>query len=260
MCVLFAAHLWLHTKSVADNNATRVLWVHGHPESDSLNHQLMETASRNLRCRAEVTVVDLYELGWNPVLDSGELSGTGGPAPEVVAQQHLLRECDLLIVQFPLWWHGMPAIVKGWFDRVFSLGFAYGIKHPETGRTLKYGDGGLAGRRALTIVTAGDRQSSFDPRGINGDIELLLFPLLHGTLWYSGISALRPHLIAGTDVPGWSGADDECRRLLDRLDTVFDEEPIRYRALESGDYCPDRTLAPEHAWESEGLAMHIRAD
>ena len=71
---------------------------------------------------------------------------------------------------------------------------------------------------------------------------------------------MRPHLVAGTDVPGWSGADDECRRLLSRLDTVFDEEPIRYRALESGDYCPDRTLAPEHARESEGLAMHVRDD
>ena len=243
-----------------DDNATKVLWLYGHPDSDSLNHQLMETASRMLRRHAEVTVVDLYELGWNPVLDAAELSAARRSAPEVVAQQHLLRECDLLILQFPLWWHGMPAIVKGWFDRVFSLGFAYGIKHPDTGRTLKYGDGGLTGRRALTIVTAGDRRPSFEPRGINGDIELLLFPLLHGTLWYSGMAALRPHLIAGTDVPGWNGADEECRRLLDRLDTVFDEEPIRYRALDSGDYRADRTLAPVHAREREGLAMHIDAE
>jgi NAD(P)H dehydrogenase (quinone) len=244
---------------VSRTTASKVLWITGHPKTDSLNHQLMKEGSRFLGRHAEVTVVDLYELGWNPVLDPEELDRASLASADVIAQQRLLREADILIVQFPMWWHSMPAIVKGWFDRVFAHGFAFGIKDPATGRTLKYGDGGLAGRRALTIVTAGDRSESFGPRGINGDIELLLFPLLHGTFWYSGMAALRPHLIAGTDVPGWNGAEYEKSRLIDRLGSLDCEMPIPYRSLASGDYREDRTLHTSHATGELGLDLHIRS-
>ena len=50
---------------------------------------------------------------------------------------------DLLVLQFPLWWYGVPAILKGWVDRVFESGFAYDVPDPDTGRPRKYGAGGL---------------------------------------------------------------------------------------------------------------------
>lgn len=257
MCVLLQTHLSMQTRSVTSTKASNVLWLYGHPSSDSLNHQLMQSGSEILRRHADVTVVDLYELGWNPVLDPTELD------PRVVfndvaEQQQLMRDADLLVVQFPLWWNGMPAILKGWFDRVFAKGFAFGIKDPDTGRTLKMGDGGLVGRHALTIVTAGDGPSTFAPRGLNGDIELLLFPLLHGTFWYSGIAPLEPHLIAGTDQPGWNGASDEFTRLATRLDRIPGEAPIPYRSLASGDYGNDRILDPAIAPSETGPSIHLR--
>lgn len=216
----------------------------------------MQEGSQTLGRHADVAVVGLHELGWNPVLGADELAGAT-PA-DVAEQQQLVRDADLLVVQFPMWWHAMPAIVKGWFDRVFAKGFAFGIKDPQTGQTLKMGDGGLVGKRALTIVTAGDRPSSFAPRGINGDIELLLFSLLHGTFWYSGIAPLKPHLIAGTDQPCWAGVDAEHRRLADRLRGVFEEPPIPYRTLASGDYGADRVLDPGIAPCESGPAIHVR--
>ncbi|WP_304503179.1 NAD(P)H-dependent oxidoreductase [Alicyclobacillus sp. SO9] len=62
---------------------------------------------------------------------------------------------DALILQFPLWWFGMPAILKGWIDRVFAYGLAYGYR--GEGNRYRYGDGGLSGKRAILSVTVGDR-------------------------------------------------------------------------------------------------------
>ncbi|MFD0427747.1 NAD(P)H-dependent oxidoreductase [Streptomyces zhihengii] len=105
-------------------------------------------------------------MGWDPVVTaadypdhtgrlivadaSHEALASGRIAPEVRAEQEKLLRADALVVQFPLWWYGPPAILKGWFDRVLVKGLGYG-----TGE--RYGAGALAGKRALTVVTAGAR-------------------------------------------------------------------------------------------------------
>lgn len=150
----------------------------------------------------------------------------------------------------------MPAILKGWVDRVFSHGFAFGIKDPVTGRTLKYGDGGLAGRRALAITTAGDRSSAFGPRGINGDVDSLMFPITHGLFWYTGMAPLRPHVITATDTPGWDSYEVERQALVHRLRDLGTETPIPFRHMRSGDYDDDRMLRPDIAPGRTDLAMH----
>lgn len=68
----------------------------------------------------------------------------------------------MLVFQFPLWWAGVPAILKGWFDRVLVQGFAFGLTAPD-GRVRRYGEGGLGGKRALVITTIGARASAFGP-------------------------------------------------------------------------------------------------
>jgi len=249
------------------------LWVYAHPARRSLNAELYRAGTAALGATHTVTTSDLYAQDWDPRLsrrdiaaapDNGETFGEltrdtylAGTLPsDVRAEQAKLAEADLLVLQFPLWWYGMPAILKGWFDRVFVNGFAFGVRDPETGRTLKYGEGGLAGRRALVITTAGDRPTSFLPRGLNGDIESLLFPLLHGTLWYAGIAPLQPHLVSGTDLPGWAGYRDEVDRLAARLATVADEEPIPYRRMRDGDYDDDRVLHRDILPDRDDLGVH----
>lgn len=235
----------------------RALWVFAHPAHDSLNRSLAADGIETLSKEYDVTLVDLYAEKWNPVLHDNQASpgNTFGSRLrsqqvddelplDVARQQGLVEDASLLVVQFPLWWYGLPAILKGWFDRVFANGFAFGIKD-AIGNTLKYGDGNLSGKRALAIVTAGDRPSSFTAAGINGHIDWLLFPLLHGTFFYTGMRPLRPHLIAGVDRPRWDELPNERDRLRARIVSITAEEPMRYRTLDSGDYDANGTLASD---------------
>lgn len=257
------------------------LVVTAHPSPRSLTAALTDVAHRALEgTGATVETSDLYRMGWDPAVrmsDYGDpVSGDGAPsdggtvtlrsrdaydagslAPEIVVEQDKLRRADLVVLLFPMWWHGMPAILKGWFDRVFVNGFAFGLTD-ASGMPRKYGDGGLAGRRMLTVVTAGDRGSSFGPRGLNGDLAELFFPLLHGTAWYTGMTPLRPHLVAGVDRPGWDRFEEEAELLRRRIAGVRTEEPIGYRSLSDGDYGRDRLLRADVLPGESGLGVHDR--
>jgi NAD(P)H dehydrogenase (quinone) len=151
----------------------------------------------------------------------------------------------------------MPAILKGWFDRVFVKGFAYGVRDPDTCRTRRYGDGLLSGKRALVIVTAGAPEPSLGPRGVNGHIDELLFPLQHGTLFYTGMSVLPPFVVPGAD--RLSGAEYACTTaaLRDRLHALPTEPPIPFRHQNGGDYDGDLVLRPGVAPGRSGLGVHV---
>ena len=103
-----------------------------------------------------------------------------------------LLACDLLVLTFPLFWASVPAILKGWFDRVLVSGKVYGGKR-------FYNRGGLAGKRALVGVTLGGRDDMFGESGIHGPLEAMLKPVLQGTLGYAGCSVLKP--FAGWHIP-----------------------------------------------------------
>lgn len=139
-----------------DSDPLTVRWLSAHPEKRSLNGSLRSDGVAHLR-RVGHTVLesDLYAMDWDPVVrardggiasddettvfrvsaDTRRAHRADGQPPEVVHEQAKLRQADAVVVQFPLWWYGMPAILKGWFDRVFVSGFAFGID-PATGRRL----------------------------------------------------------------------------------------------------------------------------
>ncbi|TQL67788.1 NAD(P)H dehydrogenase (quinone) [Nocardioides albertanoniae] len=226
------------------------LWVWAHPHTSSLNGHLREAGITALRENGwSVDEVDLYREGFDPLLvETGE--------EDVRRHQERLREADLVVMQFPLWWYSVPAVLKGWIDRVFESGFAYDVPDPETGKPLKYGKGGLVGKRALTIVTAGDRADSLGPRGISGHIEDVLWPLLHGTFWYTGMDPLRPHLITetgdvDTDVLAQLETD-----LAVRLKGVTDEPRIEYLPMTDDHYDHTIKLHPSVAPGKEDLSAH----
>jgi NAD(P)H dehydrogenase (quinone) len=231
--------------------AMRALWVLAHPSPHSLNSHLRCVGVAALRAQGwTVEETDLYSESWDPVLVSD-----GGT--DVQTEQDKLLAADLLILQFPLWWYGMPAIMKGWIDRVFEAGFAYDVTDPDSGKARKYGDGGLVGRRALTIVTAGDRPGSLSPRGISGSIEDVLWPLLHGTFWYTGMEALRPHLIthARQVDPTRLGALE--RELTNRLHQVTTEPAIPYLPMTDQHYDHAIRLHPHVSPREAGIAAHL---
>ena len=142
----------------------KTLIVHAHPEPKSLNSSLKDLAVSTLENAGhEVQVSDLYAMNWKAVVDAadygphassplkvaepGRAFDAGTLTPDVRAEQEKLLWADTIIFQFPLWWYAMPAILKGWVDRVFTYHFAYGVgEHSDTKYGERFGEGTLAGR------------------------------------------------------------------------------------------------------------------
>ncbi len=251
-----------------------VLWIQAHPETRSLNGFLATSGQAALREEGhEVEVSDLYAMGWNPVVDTAGYAhdpadrfqvaaaakrayDSGALGADILAEQEKIDRADTIVVQFPMWWFGMPAILKGWFDRVWHQGYAYGHRGPN-GEWIGYGDGFLAGKRALAVVTAGGPAWFYGDRGIHGSVDDLLFPLQHGTLFYAGAQVLPPVLITGADRFTPEEGDRAAGELRARLLAIPVTEPIAYRTQNGGDYDENLVLRPEVAPGSAGLGAHV---
>jgi NAD(P)H dehydrogenase (quinone) len=187
----------------------RVLIVHAHHEPQSFNGAMTREATAALMASGnEVIVSDLYAMKFDPVSDrrnfitvkeSSRLRQQNEEAyaaehdgfePALQTEMDKLAWCDTLILQFPLWWFGMPAILKGWIDRVFAVGRAYGNR--------RWFDVGIfAGKRAMCSVTVGGLEPVYTDRGINGPIGSILFPINHGILGFTGFDVVEPFLVYG---------------------------------------------------------------
>jgi NAD(P)H dehydrogenase (quinone) len=253
-----------------------VLWIYAHPEGASLAGALREEGVCALEDRGDrVEVSDLYAMKWKATVDADDFAAHDpgqrlrvGPASQqayetatlsgdIRSEHDKLDRADAVVVQFPLWWYGMPAILKGWFDRVFVQGFAYGVRDPrDPRRTLRYGEGRLTGKRALVIVTTGSPEPAVGPRGINGQLDQVLFPLLHGTLWYTGMSPLPPVGVHGANHLTQEEYDAAAALVRGRVTSMARTEPIPYRTQNGGDYDRDLVLRPEVARGSSGLGVH----
>jgi len=117
----------------------RVLVVYAHPLSDSFAAALRDAVLARLRAAGhEVDLCDLYAEGFDPVLTAAERRAYNTAQPDLSAVEAYvtrLRAADALVVCFPTWWYGMPAILKGWFDRVWVTGVAFTL--PEGGGAIR---------------------------------------------------------------------------------------------------------------------------
>lgn len=251
----------------------KVLWIFAHPEQRSLNGSLMRDGLRTLEALGhEHRVSDLYAMGWKATVDADDFGdpprerlfvgaeqerahASGTLSADIVGEQGKIAWADTLVFHFPLWWFGPPAILKGWFDRVLVQGFGFGVAGPD-GRALRYGDGGLAGKRALIVTSAGARESGFGPRGIHGHLEEVLFPLLHGTFWYTGMAALPPFVVYGADRLTAADHARDAAALRERLRTLPTERPLPFRHENAGAYDEDLVLRPEFAPGRSGVGVH----
>ncbi|MBI2120689.1 MAG: NAD(P)H-dependent oxidoreductase [Parcubacteria group bacterium] len=107
-----------------------ILIIYAHPDTKPRGngwHILSEVQSALVSVGKKYVLVDLYKDGFDPVLRKEEHYVSGGKeiAPEVLAYQKLISDAEQLIVIHPIWWGGMPAILKGFFDRVLTPGFGY---------------------------------------------------------------------------------------------------------------------------------------
>jgi NAD(P)H dehydrogenase (quinone) len=255
-----------------------VLIVYAHPEHRSLNGSVLAFMREHLeRSGHQVELSDLYAMHWksqldaddfplrdpasrfDPERDSRHAFARGEQTDDVAREQEKLLRADALLLQFPLWWFSMPAILKGWVDRVYAYGFAYGVgEHSDQRWGERYGEGTMAGKRAMLVVTTGGWESHYAPRGINGPIDDLLFPIQHGVLHYPGFDVMHPVLVHRTsrvDEARYAALQGE---LGARLDGLWTDAPIAFRKQNGGDYSvPALELKPSLAPGRSGFAVHI---
>ncbi|GGP28214.1 NAD(P)H-dependent oxidoreductase [Silvimonas amylolytica] len=257
----------------------KVLIVFAHPEPESLNAALRDVAIASLQeAGHEVQVSDLYAMNWKPsvdradfpALDPGERLKVGAAShagfvqgaltADVKAEQEKLRWADMLILQFPLWWYTMPAILKGWVDRVYAYGFAYGVgEHSDRYWGERFGEGTMAGKRAMLIVTAGGWAEHYSERGVNGPIDDLLFPINHGILYYPGYTVLPPFVGYRIDRFNDARFAQMAEALRERMRSIDTTAPIAYRQQNGGDYViPTLELKPDREEAgTRGFALHL---
>ncbi len=219
------------------------LIVLAHPEPRSFCGALRDVAMDTLQasgCAVEQS--DLYAMRWQPALGPADFEpdspspfnaqqaqrqavAAGRQAADVVVEQAKLARADLLLLIFPIWWFGPPAILKGWFDRTLALDVAYG-----GGRW--FDQGVYRGKRALMCITTGAHADRFSEGGLFGPIEMVLHPLRVGVLNFCGFDTLRPFV-------AWAAAHQDAtgrRELLvqwaKRLGSLDNEtmEPFRHLA------------------------------
>jgi NAD(P)H dehydrogenase (quinone) len=225
----------------------KILIIHAHPEQKSFCSAMKDTAVETFQGLGhEVQVSDLHQMNWNPVasgddfevrsqpdylvyaLEQRESYKSGKISPDIQTEIDKLKWCDVLIFNFPMYWFSVPAILKGWIDRVFVSGFCYGGKR-------FYDQGGLKGKKGLLAFTLGGREHMFGEDKIHGEMQTMLRPLLRGSMAYVGLSVLPPFI--GWHVPYIS--DDERQSLLKQyreyLTNLDQLEPLIFPSLANFD-------------------------
>lgn len=232
-----------------------ILIVHAHPEPASFNGAMTATAVETLRAEGHnVTVSDLYAIGWQAALGPEDITGAradtalfdpsreqehavaeGTLAAAIREELRKLSQADMVIFQFPVWWFSIPAILKGWVDRVFARGFAY-----SAGR--KYGTGHFKGKRAMLALTTGTASSLYEPAGIDGDLLHVLWPIHNGIFAYTGFTVLPPFAAWMPERVGADGRRDYLDAYAERLRQIESTEPLFFHPLK--DYDEDQRLKP----------------
>uniref|UniRef100_A0A3Q3J2S6 Flavodoxin-like fold domain-containing protein n=1 Tax=Monopterus albus TaxID=43700 RepID=A0A3Q3J2S6_MONAL len=240
----------------------KVLIVYAHQSSGSFNAAVKDAAVEALTAQdCTVEVSDLYTMKFKATATAEDILGEvknaenfcyleetnlaweeGRLSPDITEEQRKVTEADLIIFQFPMYWFTVPAIMKGWLDRVLTKGFA----HTQERR---YSQGIFKDKRAMLSFTTGSCESMFSADGINGDMNVTLWPL----------QVLAPHIF-------WAPAyvADEARSTMleawrTRLQGLLGEEPLSFTPLDCFDGEKGFQLKPEvyekHATQEFGLTV-----
>lgn len=185
-----------------------ILIVTAHPDPESYTHAVAARFVEGLRTVPGTThrVLDLGSEGLDPRFgadDNETFNGRRAVAPEVVAQQRRIDEADVLVLLFPVYWWSMPAVMKGWIDRVFVSGWAF-VEEPETGITRLLGR--LKGR---VVAIGGADHGTWERRGY---LEALHTQIVQGIFGYCGMPVLGLDLLHPLEE---GGAEEGLRRAFE---------------------------------------------
>jgi len=153
-----------------------------------------------------VEVSDLYALNFKATATIEDIAGQvknpeyfcyaeetmlaweeGNLSEDIMEEQRKLTQADLVIFQFPMYWCSVPGIMKGWIDRVLAPGYAF---TPEK----RYSHGIFKDKKAMLSFSNDSNESMFSATGINGDMNVTLWPIQNGILYYCGFQVLAPQI------------------------------------------------------------------
>lgn len=220
-----------------------VFMVYAHPEPTSFNGALRDRAAEVLAAAGhEFIVTDLYAENFEPRAGRHDFLGeadharfdyqveqkhateTASFSPEIARDQERLFWCDLLILQFPLWWFGPPAILKGWMDRTLAFGRVYDLGH-------RYATGMLKGRTGMVSVTTGGPEERFGGSDPQYDtMDTYLKPVEFGCIQYLGMDVADRFVAWSAGRVGDDGRNAYLDQWSDRLLAVTSGDRPR-RAL-----------------------------
>jgi NAD(P)H dehydrogenase (quinone) len=165
-----------------------ILTVLCHPSPASFSHSVAQCFNDGARSVGHtVEVADLYAERFDPVMTERDLQQFDGIAmPEAIQrEQARIERADALCLVYPVWWYGMPAMMKGWFDRVWSAGWAYHWQHDPEGSLLN-------ARPCTMLIPLGASDKQLQRWGYRDEIEHLW---RYGVLGYCGVDPIRIELL-----------------------------------------------------------------
>lgn len=151
-----------------------------HPYPNSFNHVIKDVVVQALIDKKEVNVIDLVKDEFDPVLSQEDLrlymQGQSSD-PKVMEYQRDLLDCDDLVLIFPIWWYEVPAILKGFLDKVLLPGFAFDeVENQLVGK--------LSHIKRLTVISTSEVLSDYMRKEVGNPIEI---SLMNTTLGVCGI-------------------------------------------------------------------------
>lgn len=208
-----------------DRFSMRILIVHAHHEPGSFTSALKDAAVETLRSGGhDVAVSDLYAMKFDPVaaatdftdkkpgeyvqymLEQQRATNAGAMKADIKAEMDKVRAAELLIFFSPVWWFSVPAMMKGWFDRVLATGFSW-----DFGKI--YDKGLLRGKKALYVAVPGGPEQLYRRDGAHrATFKEIFHPVLWGTLHFCGLDVLEPFV---THAPFQLGDEGRKKRLAE---------------------------------------------
>jgi|GEM_PF-203717 Putative NADPH-quinone reductase (modulator of drug activity B) len=166
------------------------LIVYAHPSSDSFSNKIMTiTKEFSVEKEYKTEIRDLYSIGFDPILKASDLKKMydGETPDEIKREQNYIEWADLITFIYPVWWTGMPAILKGYIDRVFSYGIAY--KQSKSGE-----EGLLKGKIVFLFSPMGTSNEAYDK---NGMLDSMKQTCDEGIFKFCGMNVIK-HVFFGS--------------------------------------------------------------
>ena len=212
----------------------KILVVYAHNEPASFTAALNNVVIEELtNAKHEIALSDLYGQGFNPVAEKWDFTTLSGThfnymleqkhaatndlsfSPDIVGEIQKLKEADLIVFTTPIWWFGVPAILKGWFDRVLAMGVTW-----DGGQI--YQNGLLKGKQAMIVASGGHPKEYYNENGLHKMTPLQMLHTIHqGVFAFCGMNVHEPFIALNVLGLDQAGREAQLGELRFRVQNIF---------------------------------------